>query len=807
MRDIGQDCRWCIRSGIALALVLWLTGVGRAAVENEDPFFGPWYNLAEKLPESRGQANRLPADAGADGVQRWAFVDAWLVSGPYPQLAWTAESPAACPTDFTNVAQKIEFGKVEKPVKPVVTLSDEDEDGETAGFAKDIDSLFSEEKKKASPPWTPINTNAHLGVQWPPTWKWLTRKRKGKDKPKPQVDAGVDNGYYYATTLIHAEKDIEVWAAVGADDRAKVWVNDKLVTMSNPVHAGSRTVTPPARVRQGKVTPGVPTLSSPLTEDLLMFRVKFAKGPNRVVICCANDLGLTYFWMRVCLRGRPLPATTAQAKTKAVAKRIAAPRTIIRGFRNDSRNSYPDAKPVTAWNWDKGINIRWRVPLFLPAKATPIVAGDKVFTLLDPGVLVCLDKHTGKILWERECSRAELIDKDQYEQSKPLFEAYRAARNQVLALSAEERIRPKGKGLNDAAVKAAKAWRSFALTAGKSIRWGWDDWTGHSMGTPVTDGRHVWVKFATGVAACYDLDGNRRWMVPIDSIGHWHVATSPILVGDSTSANGRAWFIIRLPVDLSQGGKKMKYAPDTHVLLALDARTGAVAWRTPPLNEGCNCSSPVGMRLSDGAADMDVVVSQGGVVVRAEDGKVLLPGIPFAHTAESTATVAGDVIFQDGPVVTAYQLMMLDRDTIGAKLLWTRPRAGCAAGLTLHGGRLYGIGGFQGCHHFDIFDARTGFSVVPEGQLGPLSGRNYVPPVGAGEFVIMSSDGVPFSGKRHNAQCMVILVPEGKVVARNEFETRLVGSPVCDGDRMYVRTDSFLSCIALTGEDDLGLDL
>ena len=54
---------------------------------------------------------------------------------------------------------------------------------------------------------------------------------------------------------------------------------------------------------------------------------------------------------------------------------------------------------------------------------------------------------------------------------------------------------------------------------------------------------------------------------------------------------------------------------------------------------------------------------------------------------------------------------------------------------------------------------------------------------------------------------MVILVPEGKVVARNEFETRLVGSPVCDGDRMDVRTDSFLSCIALTGEDDLGLDL
>ena len=33
------------------------------------------------------------------------------------------------------------------------------------------------------------------------------------------------------------------------------------------------------------------------------------------------------------------------------------------------------------------------------------------------------------------------------------------------------------------------------------------------MPTPVTDGKHIWVKYSFGVVACYDLDGNRKWLV------------------------------------------------------------------------------------------------------------------------------------------------------------------------------------------------------------------------------------------------------------------------------------------------------
>lgn len=595
-------------------------------------------------------------------------------------------------------------------------------------------------------------------------------------------------------------------------------MNGQLVAQSPAVSPDARLVTPADTFANGAIAKGsgVAISSAPTAEDMLLFRVRFVKGANRVVVCCANDQGLTYFWMRVCLQGRPLSAAAAQARTQAVAKRLAAPRAPIMGFRNDARNSYPEATPATTWDWETGANIRWRVPLFLPAKASPIIAGDKVFTLLDPGVLVCADKLTGHILWERESSRLELTDKAKYEESKGLFDAYRAVRDRVLALGSDEGARltalkaqglteeaaaAKLKEMGDAASKAASAWSAFVLTASQAIKWGWSDWTGYSMGTPLTDGHHVWVKFATGVAACYDMDGTRTWIADIGRVGHWHVATSPILVGDP--ATGRAWLVMRMPVDGLDANGKVK-ATTPHTVTALDAMTGALAWRTEPLKETCDTASPVAMRLSNGETDMDVILTQGGAVLRAADGKVLIPGL-FADSDSSTATVAGDVVYQagGGGRVTAYRLLMLDRDTVGPRLLWSRQTAsGFAfpAGLALHKGLLYGISGPQDCRSFEVFDARTGFPVPRKAPLtATLHGRPYVPTVGAGDYVFFTENGIPFAGKKQYADCWVMKnYPDGEVVGRNKFEKALVASPVFDGDRMYVRTDSFLTCIAPT---------
>ena len=56
---------------------------------------------------------------------------------------------------------------------------------------------------------------------------------------------------------------------------------------------------------------------------------------------------------------------------------------------------------------------------------------------------------------------------------------------------------------------------------------------GYSAPTPVTDGKEVFVAFGNGLVACYDLEGNRKWLKLIEhsklSFAH---SGSPILAGD-----------------------------------------------------------------------------------------------------------------------------------------------------------------------------------------------------------------------------------------------------------------------------------
>jgi hypothetical protein len=75
------------------------------------------------------------------------------------------------------------------------------------------------------------------------------------------------------------------------------------------------------------------------------------------------------------------------------------------GWRGDGTGCYPGAtNPPTVWYQKangESKNILWKTKLFCYSWSTPIVVGDKIFTLSDPYDLVCLNKNTGKILWIR----------------------------------------------------------------------------------------------------------------------------------------------------------------------------------------------------------------------------------------------------------------------------------------------------------------------------------------------------------------------------------------------------------------------
>ncbi len=135
--------------------------------------------------------------------------------------------------------------------------------------------------------------------------------------------------------------------------------------------------------------------------------------------------------------------------------------------------------------WSPTSNVVWKTELPGLGHASPIVWGDRVFTvsaLLDTKdrVLLCLDRRTGKLLWQKTVLTAPLEHKH--------------------------------------------ALNSFASS------------------TPATDGELVYVAFLDGdrmFAAAYDFDGGQRWAVRPGAFASMHgFCSSPILYQDKVILNG-----------------------------------------------------------------------------------------------------------------------------------------------------------------------------------------------------------------------------------------------------------------------------
>src|SRR5438105_10309972 len=169
----------------------------------------------------------------------------------------------------------------------------------------------------------------------------------------------------------------------------------------------------------------------------------------------------------------------------------------------------PHGDPPTTW--DEKTNIKWKVALpGTRGSSTPIVWGDSVFiaAALDTKrvakasdvpkpnpnreyktkppntyhqfLLVCYERQTGKVRWERVCT---------------------------------ERVPHEGIQPNNS----------------------------YASGSPTTDGKHVWVSFGSQGVYCYDFAGNRKWQADIgrfESRYGFGEASTPVLHGDALVING-----------------------------------------------------------------------------------------------------------------------------------------------------------------------------------------------------------------------------------------------------------------------------
>ena len=449
------------------------------------------------------------------------------------------------------------------------------------------------------------------------------------------------------------------------------------------------------------------------------------------------------------------------ALTLSLVAASAAPAQVV-GWRTDGTGKYPSATPVTEWSPTK--NVVWKTKMPSWSNSTPVLVGDRIFVCSEPATLVCLRASNGRILWQKsniyddfltpaekarakeDARKARLITAKMQPIQKKLRTAQRALRKNRQDPALRKQVadlRGKLAALQKELVPVSKYKRPPTQKS-----------CGYSSCTPVSDGKNVWVLFGNGVAACYDLDGTRKWIRWIEkplNRSNWGHSAGPALAD----------------------GKVLVHLFD---LVALDKDTGKELWRV-------KTPAPWGTPVTAQVGKMTVVITPNGWIGRASDGKPLAKnvsrltyGSPIVHDGVAYFIQSGG---------RAVQLSPGENETVSVKSLWTtRPKNDrYYASPVLHEGLLYAI---DQKTHFSVIDAKNG-KVVYEKRLNFGRGGQTYPSVAfAGGYIFLSR------------QCgaTVVMKPGRKPepIAENKLEM-FRSSPVFAGKRMYIRTLQHLYCI------------
>ena len=202
------------------------------------------------------------------------------------------------------------------------------------------------------------------------------------------------------------------------------------------------------------------------------------------------------------------------------------------------------------------------------SNSTPVVMGDKVFVCSEPTTLVCVRASDGKILWQRDNTYLDTVSPEERDKVRRKLEEidienttkeFRKTENQLNNAKNKLEKSPDDEELKQKIEDLSKKFEELKIKLApvdKYVMPKTHDTNGYSSATPVSDGKNIYVLFGTGIAACYDMEGNRKWIKmlekPKDDWGH---SASPLIVGD------------KLLVHINS-------------LIALDKKTGEQIWKS-----------------------------------------------------------------------------------------------------------------------------------------------------------------------------------------------------------------------------------
>ncbi|MFB3894566.1 MAG: PQQ-binding-like beta-propeller repeat protein [Phycisphaerae bacterium] len=430
-------------------------------------------------------------------------------------------------------------------------------------------------------------------------------------------------------------------------------------------------------------------------------------------------------------------------------------------------------------------NILWMTPLPDRSNATPIVVGDKVFIASEPDEIICIDKNTGKVLWNAINDYFEATPQAERDANPAFKEKIEPLARQVKEETDIVKRAPLRKKLQEALLAVDK--KKYPVKASGHLG-GHFEIVGFST-TPVSDGKYVYVWTGTGVAACYDLDGKRQWIRRLPEGDELHYSASPAVIGG------------RLGVFFEH-------------LYGLDARTGEIAWERKEVTK--TCASLIAARI----AGVDVIISQQGDVVRASDGKLLWknPHTIVNDTGWAAPTVSGDVLYIPWFGIA----QVYEEDFTGCAGDEWKPKEAVIGGITagvprekgdqgdpwtagsvlIHNGLLYDTDIHSRYYVVDLkTKKRVGFKDLGlPGDSSYVALRMAASPTLVGKFIVIMDNQGHSVTLEPGAEC--------NEISRNDLATQIArdyaittqeyigySPPVADGKRMYIRGEKYLYCI------------
>lgn len=281
--------------------------------------------------------------------------------------------------------------------------------------------------------------------------------------------------------------------------------------------------------------------------------------------------------------------------------------------------------------------------------------------------------------------------------------------------------------------------------------------TGYATPTVVSDGNNVFFLGGHGMAACYTLEGKRKWLKFIakstDGYGH---SASPIIAG--------GYLIVQMTG-----------------LTALNPETGEVVWEAREAVR--RWGTPVVTRIGG----EEVIVTPNGDFVRAADGTILARRVAkLEYAAPVLENGVAYFIEERGKALKLPET--LDKP-FTPQVLWTAakiPGDRYYASAAVADGLIYAVNQQS---HFVVIDATTGEPVY--GQKPNLGAIVYPSVTLAGKYVYVSAE-----------NGITIVLEQGrayKEIARNKLEPFRC-CPVFDGEHLYIRGLKKMYCIGKKSE-------